>query len=226
MRMNILKIENRSKLVKKVLAGALLLLAVGFAGMDVSAYPIQTTESTSKNFYWSGDSHNYNYASCVDFFEKRSDGLSAGAWIGTQNGLSSLLSWKHTLPADLQVPPDIIKRARLWIDGYAIDSDNNCVKIGSSWNWDPLEESNWKQDNSTYNLTNTNIPGFWNNGTLGVTVKAGERSIRIDRAILMIDYVNVDGDPRSPGGAIPEPATISLLGLGLLGMGIVSRRKK
>lgn len=206
--------------MKKLMTAMIVGIAVLAAAGTATAYPISQSETVSNDYFFLGDFHTYDYASCIDFYTNQPNGIVGGAWIGTAAGLDRTLSWAHTLPGDLQVPPDVINRAKLWIDGAYIDNSGNTVKVGSLWDWNGLDS--WGLDNTTYNLTGVNVPGFWNNGSLGVTVWGNERSFRIDKAILMIDYTN-GGDDR-PNDAIPEPTTIALLGLGLAGLGLVKRR--
>ncbi len=101
-----------------------------------------------------------------------------------------------------------------------IDGNNNAVEIQGTLDWDPLSSD--FLDNSSYWLTDVDVPGFWNDGTLDVTVTAGEVNLRIDYAILMMDY--------TPGGAsnpdpVPEPGTIALLGSGIVGLGALRLRR-
>lgn len=173
------------------------------------------SETVYNNFFSLADFHTYDYASWVHFSHETFFGEATGAYIGTGYGLDDELSWGHTLPAGLSVPPDVITRARLWIDGAQIDGNNNEIAIEGVFDFDPL--NNRFLDNSMFNLTNIDTPGFWNDGILDVTIFAGECKLRIDNAVLMIDY--------NSGGAIPEPATFALFGLGVLGIGLLRRKK-
>jgi hypothetical protein len=101
-----------------------------------------------------------------------------------------------------------------------VGTDNNLIQIENPvLTWDPL--NSWSffglGDNSLYDLTDVDIPDFWNNSPLDVLITAHEHRIRIDRSILMLDYES--------NSVIPEPATLIMLGMGLLGTGFVIRRK-
>jgi len=198
---------------------ALVLVTVA-ASSTATAAPI-ISEQILSNYFFLGDMHTYEYASKVDFRSSSiQDYTFNGVYIGTSSGLPGSLAWAHTLPAGLSVPPDAIDRAKLWVDGWLIDGNNNAVEIQGTLDWDPLSSD--FLDNSSYWLTDVDVPGFWNDGTLDVTVTAGEVNLRIDYAILMMDY--------TPGGAsnpdpVPEPGTIALLGSGIVGLGALRLRR-
>jgi len=184
---------------------------------------LNMVETTTSDFDFSGitygllgDGHVYDYASHVDFFSgDHPDSWLSGYWIGSNpNNYLTQLDWGHTLPNGLAVPPDEVTRAKLYIDAWAVGSDDNLVRIEGLMEWDPL--NHYLFDNTSFDLTYVDTPDFWNDGTLDVTVFAGERSLRIDRAILMMDYNSAP---------VPEPATLLFVGAGLLGMGIIRRKK-
>ncbi len=188
---------------------ALALVAVP---LQLMALPMMT-ETIQRNFrnYEEGVWTTYMYASVIYFYESVPDGHLGGYWIGTGDGLEDHLSWAHTLPRNLQVPPDEILRAKLKIDGEFIDATGNLVSIEGTWDWNPLEHR-WA-DNTTYILTDVEEEGFWNGGSLGGDIWASEYSLRIDEAVLMMDYAY----------AIPEPASMLLFGLGLVGVAAYRR---
>lgn len=170
---------------------------------------------------WNGDGHNYDYASYIDFYEGTyADGALGGAWIGTSSTLQSSMHWSHLLP-NLSAPGSSVTSAKLFIDGAWIDGRNNLVSIEGTWNWNPLNHV--FLDNTTYDLGSVDDPNLWDDGSLDVSVFAGERSLRIDRAILMLDYEEGVG---AGSAEVPEPASLILFGIGMVGLGTVLRRRR
>lgn len=196
---------SRTKVILVALAAVMVMPLVSMA------VPLMT-ETISNNYFFTYDRHTYMYASTVDFFMNRPDTYYDGVWIGTDPGLDRTLSWAHTLPPGLHVPPDAVTRAKLKIDGEYVDDTGNRIEIQGTWDWDPLEYR-WT-DNSVYDLASVDQAGFWNGGSLGVNIFANESRLRIDEAVLMMDYSYY---------AVPEPAGFVLLGLGLVA-GLVYRK--
>jgi len=198
-------------MTRGILLTAALLLCVGSA----QALPYMTeTIHHNHSVLWDG-LHNYDYVSSIDIgTHNPTYGVFDGYWIGSSMTEQSM-NWSHTLPGDLSVPQDKISRARLWIDGYSIDSRGNMVEINGMASW---SLNNWDffgiGDNSVIQLEGITDPNFWNQGSMNINVLANERRIRIDKAVLAIDYVS----------AIPEPLTLGLFGLGLAGVMVIRKK--
>ena len=209
------------RMAKSLIVAVFVILAVGSA----NALPY-ITETVHRNAYVGFDLfHRYDYVSSIDIGNYvPGHGNIGNYWFGTGMSEQSL-SWAHTLPGDLSLPGDQISRARLWIDGYSVDSRGNVVQIQGFANW---HLNNWDffgfGDNTQIDLSGITNPNFWNQGALNVNVLANERYLRIDRAILAMDYTNGTSGGNDYVSAIPEPLTLSLFGLGLVGV-IVTRKK-
>lgn len=171
-----------------------------------SAFSYPFSEVIHNDWFFMGDFHTYDYASMIDLEH---------TWIENTNGIPGQLDWTHSLPYDVGIPPYNVTRAKLWIDAAYINADNKIVEFSGLMEWDVLN-NRWF-DNSTYDLGGMAKPDFWDIGGIDVAIFANEFSLRVDRAIMMMDYSSV---------SIPEPATMILVGLGLVGIGLQSRRRK
>jgi len=186
--------------IVKAIVGLLLLLP-----LQVSALPL-ITETIHDNFYFLPDGHSYMYASILDFrYGNPSDFCWNGTWLDIETERQSTLSWTHSLPVGLEVPSNMVLRAKLLIDGTYVDTDGNSVAIHGTSEWDPLNHI-WF-DNTSNDLNNVGASSFLNMGGLNVSIWANEHNLRIDEAVLVMDYTS----------AVPEPTSLLLVGLGLLG---------
>jgi hypothetical protein len=152
------------------------------------ACEIQIQETIRTDFTFPLDQYTYAYASIVDFYygKPHPDSCLGGGFLGSNPHWPDSLCWSHTLPDGFSVPPCQIIRAKLWIDATAVNTDQDTVEIQGTYDWDPL--NHWIFDNTTYDLTAVIQEGFWNQGAINVIVWAGESLIRIDEAILLLDY--------------------------------------
>jgi hypothetical protein len=123
----------------------------------------------------------------VDFYHnEHPDSWKGGIFAGTNPHWPDSLVWSHTLPLDVAVPPGMVIRAKLWIDAHAVNTDGNTVEIQGVSAWDPLNHR--VHDNTAYDLSGADPDLFWNQASISVLVRAVESLIRIDEAMLLIDY--------------------------------------
>jgi hypothetical protein len=173
------------KELKRSLFFALPILALGYGVCFSSGYHID--ETILYDYICPEDTHTYDYASLLEFCRGTNpDSCPLGVFLGTNPHWPESLFWSHALPSGLQVPPYTIFRAKLWIDGLAVNTENNSVEIQGTVGWEPLDHQ--VHDNVTYDLTEASEEGFWNPDSLSVIIRAGESLVRIDHAKLLLDY--------------------------------------
>lgn len=164
-----------------VLALAVVLSAYGVSFSD------HIDETIWYDYFCPEDTHTYDYASMLVFCRGDDrDSCPVGIFIGTNPHWPESLFWSHTLPPGFLVPPCVIFRARLWIDGIAVNTENNSLQIQEVFDWEPMDHL--VHDSTTYDLSEVSQPGFWNQDSISVIIRAGESLVRIDHAKLLLDY--------------------------------------
>jgi hypothetical protein len=172
----------REKLLTSLVFALILFLAC--YGISFSAH---MKENIFYDYFSPLDTHTYNYASIIEFCSgDNPDACPGGIHIGTNPHWPDSLFWSHTLLPGLSVPPYQIIRARLWIDGQAVNTENDSISIQGILGWDPLNPLT--PDTVAYDLSAVSAGGFWNQGSLDIIIWAGESLVRLDHAELLLDY--------------------------------------
>ena len=153
----------------------------------------------------------FDYAQTYSFYED---------WrFGSDNyygvGFAEVVEWEHTHP--YSVPPVEVDEAYLHIEASRLDLFGAWVWVeGECW-WDDLNMG-WTRHGTLFEVSDEDY--VWADGQLDVSL-LGWEGFRLHSSTLAMNVSTPQGGP-----TVPEPATMLLMGLGLVGAGVVRRFKK
>jgi hypothetical protein len=124
---------------------------------------------------------------------------------------SGTLSWVQPTPLGLEVPPDVVTKAKLTLCGFFINPSKDKVYVNDDFTGTISNNKLFFLGDKTFDITGTFAT--WDLGEnldVCMTYKNCLTPFYLDTSTLCLKY--------DKGAPVPEPTTILLLGSGLLGL--------
>ena len=163
------------------------------------------------------DASGYNYVSSVEF----TDGFIN--WGHTE-------TWGHTLSPNFMSVPDefTVANAQLEITGYQfLGIGGEVVNVGGTLQWSGITGWHWvNYTEMAFDITSIDH-SFWNSSPLYVSMTPIlDLGVCLQTSTLYVDYDVSNGSSGDPNSSVPEPASLLLFSLGLIGGRTFFRKKK